>query len=349
MNACRAPLRALVCALCVAAAFCMAGGLRAAEPDLAAVSLPVLAARLADRYRAVRPAQWGAALPGTLVRLPASGGAGHGDVSAQREGRAMKNGGPADRRPASAAPSNAANAPTTRNATAGATVATPSATPPVAPPVAPVVAPVVSLTLDACGGGFDVSIITLLRELRVPATLFLAGPWLDAHPAEAAALAADPLFEIANHGARHRPASVTGRTAYGIRGTRSVAELVEEVEPNARRLAALVGARPRFYRAATLYCDEVAVRVVADLGQTVAGCSVAADAGATLPVQAVARNLLAVRHGDIVLLHMNKPASGTGAGLRAALPELVRRGVRFVRLSEALGLPAGPGQEAAPR
>lgn len=194
----------------------------------------------------------------------------------------------------------------------------------------------VALTFDACGGGYDASIIALLRELRVPATLFLAGPWLAAHPAEAADLAADPLFEIANHGARHRPASVTGHTAYGIRGTRSVAEFVDEVESNARRLTALTGVRPRFYRAATLFCDEVAVRIAADLGQTVAGCSVAADAGATLPTPAVAHNLLAARNGDILLLHMNKPKAGSGAGLRAALPELLRRGVRFVRLSDAV-------------
>lgn len=194
----------------------------------------------------------------------------------------------------------------------------------------------VALTFDACGGGYDGSIIALLRELGVPATLFLAGPWLNAHPAEAADLAADPLFEIANHGARHRPASVTGRAAYGIRGTRSVAEFVDEVESNARRLAALTGVRPRFYRAATLFCDEVAVRIAADLGQTVAGCSVAADAGATLPAPAVARNLLAARNGDILLLHMNKPKAGSGAGLRSALPELLRRGVRFARLSDAV-------------
>ncbi|MDR3043811.1 MAG: polysaccharide deacetylase family protein [Desulfovibrio sp.] len=214
-----------------------------------------------------------------------------------------------------------------------------SAVPPA--PLASKAGPVtVALTFDACGGGYDATIIALLRELRVPATLFLAGPWLAAHPAEAADLAADPLFEIANHGARHRPASVTGRAAYGIRGTRTVAEFVDEVESNARRLAALTGARPRFYRAATLFSDEVAVRIAADLGQTVTGCTVAADAGATLPAPVVARNLLAARNGDILLLHMNKPNAGSGAGLRAALPELLRRGVRFVHLSDAVD-PAG--------
>lgn len=257
--------------------------------SLAALPLPELTTRLVTRYGGQQPTQWGPALPGTLTRLPASGGTGASGVSKK---------GPVT----------------------------------------------VALTFDACGGGYDASIIALLRELRVPATLFLAGPWLAAHPAEAADLAADPLFEIANHGARHRPASVTGRAAYGIRGTRTVAEFVDEVESNARRLTALTGARPRFYRAATLFCDEVAVRIAADLGQTVTGCTVAADAGATLPASAVAHNLLAARNGDILLLHMNKPNAGSGVGLRAALPELLHHGVSFVRLSDAVPDVAGPAR-----
>ncbi|MBG3878415.1 polysaccharide deacetylase family protein, partial [Desulfovibrio oxamicus] len=212
--------------------------------SLDAQPLPELTARLVARYGGQQPARWGPALPGTLTRLPVPGGTGLSGASGV------------------SGVSGASGV----SGVSGGTGASPKG------PV------IMALTLDACGGGYDGSIIALLRELRVPATLFLAGPWLAAHPAEAADLAADPLFEIANHGARHRPASVAGRAAYGIRGTRSVAEFVDEVESNARRLAVLTGARPRFYRAAALFCDEVAVRIAADLGQTVTGCSVAADA-----------------------------------------------------------------------
>jgi hypothetical protein len=35
-----------------------------------------------------------------------------------------------------------------------------------------------------------------------------------------------------------------------------------------------------------------------------------------------------------VLLHMNHPESGTGAGIIAAVPELLRHGFRFVRMSD---------------
>ena len=40
------------------------------------------------------------------------------------------------------------------------------------------------------------------------------------------------------------------------------------------------------------------------------------------------------RAGDIVISHMNRPGRGTSEGYAAALPRLVDRGVRFVRLRE---------------
>ena len=40
------------------------------------------------------------------------------------------------------------------------------------------------------------------------------------------------------------------------------------------------------------------------------------------------------RDGDIVILHFNRPKSGTREGLREALPELLARGVIFVRLAD---------------
>ena len=86
---------------------------------------------------------------------------------------------------------------------------------------------VIALTFDACGGpggsGYDQALIGFLRRREVPATLFLNSRWIDANPAAFGQLAAEPLFEIANHGTRHLPLSVTGRSAYGIPGTRNAA------------------------------------------------------------------------------------------------------------------------------
>lgn len=57
-----------------------------------------------------------------------------------------------------------------------------------------------ALTFDACGGEVDHALVDTLRELRVPATLFLAGPWIKAHPDFTRELANDPLFQLENHG-----------------------------------------------------------------------------------------------------------------------------------------------------
>jgi peptidoglycan/xylan/chitin deacetylase (PgdA/CDA1 family) len=147
-------------------------------------------------------------------------------------------------------------------------------------------------------------------------------------------LAVNPLFEIANHGFRHKPASVTGKSVYGIEGTRSVAELVDEIELNARRLEELTGRRPRFYRSGSAYYDEVAVQVAGELGEQVVGFSVLGDAGATYSGEQVKKALLNSGPGDIVIIHMNHPEGGTAAGVMVAVPELKKRGFRFVRLSD---------------
>ncbi|HML80110.1 polysaccharide deacetylase family protein [Geobacter sulfurreducens] len=199
----------------------------------------------------------------------------------------------------------------------------------------------VALTLDACGTargkGIDSRLIAFLEREGIPATLFVTGRWIEANPGEFRRLAANPLFEIANHGDRHRPASVAGRSAYGIAGTADVAALIDEIELNARRIQDVTGRRPRFFRSGTAYYDEVAVEVAGVLGHRVAGFSVLGDAGATFSAEQVRRALLAATPGDVVILHMNHPESGTAAGVETAIPMLRARGLRFVTLSEGMG------------
>lgn len=197
---------------------------------------------------------------------------------------------------------------------------------------------VLALTLDACGGaagkGYDAALIAFLERERIPATFFINARWIDTNPELFKTLARNPLFEIANHGLLHRPASVSGRGAYGINGTRSIAELVEEIEGNARKITELTGKRPRYYRSGTAFYDEVAVEVSRRLGHEVIGFTILGDAGATYRADQVKAALLKAVPGDIALLHMNHPEGQTAAGVIAAVPELKRRGVRFVRLSD---------------
>ena len=197
---------------------------------------------------------------------------------------------------------------------------------------------VLALTLDACGSprgkGVDRHLLDFLTREQIPATLFVNARWIDANPELFRQLAANPLFEIGNHGMWHKPASINGRSAYGIDGTRDMQELVQEIELNARKIEEMSGTRPRYYRSGTAYYDELAVQVANRLGHEVIGFSLLGDAGATLPAAKVTAALLASRPGDIIIAHMNHPEAGTGAGIMAAVPLLKKRGFRFVRLSD---------------
>ena len=195
-----------------------------------------------------------------------------------------------------------------------------------------------ALTFDACGGpgghGYDAALIGFLRQEQIPATLFVNARWIDANPGVFGDLAADPLFDIANHGTRHLPLSVRGRSAYGIRGTSDVGEVYDEVDGNARKLLGLVGHPVRFFRSGTAHYDDVATRIVHDLGEQVIGFEVNGDAGATFTSRQVAEALDTVRPGSIVIAHMNHPGHGTAAGMRAALPALKSAGYRFVHVTD---------------
>jgi peptidoglycan/xylan/chitin deacetylase (PgdA/CDA1 family) len=191
-----------------------------------------------------------------------------------------------------------------------------------------------ALTFDACRGGCDDALLDTLRRNQVPAVLFFNAKWIDQHPDRAAELAADPLFEIGNHGTRHVPLSVTGRSAYGIAGTRSAAEVVDEVWASHQKIAALTGKPPTWFRPGTAHYDDVAVAIVAELGERPLGFTVNADAGATLPAAKVCANVTGAAPGAIVISHMNHPEAGTAAGYAAAIPQLRAAGWEFVPLRD---------------
>jgi peptidoglycan/xylan/chitin deacetylase (PgdA/CDA1 family) len=96
----------------------------------------------------------------------------------------------------------------------------------------------------------------------------------------------------------------------------------------------MTGHAPHWYRGATAEYDPQALQVIVAMGYKVAGFSVNADAGATLNRETIVARLNAVRSGDIIIAHMNKPASETADGLSSGLKSLLVRGFHFVTLSE---------------
>lgn len=197
---------------------------------------------------------------------------------------------------------------------------------------------VVYLTFDACGGArgsaFDGRLIALLRRENVPATLFVNARWIDANPRTFLELARDPLFSVQNHGAAHRPLSVTGRSVYGIAGTASPREVYAEIMDCDAKIFTLTGRHPRFFRSGTAYYDDVALRIAASLGYTVAGFDVLGDGGATFSADRIETASYSVRPGSIVICHMNRPDGDTFAGMSRVIRRLKADGWRFGLLEE---------------
>lgn len=199
---------------------------------------------------------------------------------------------------------------------------------------------VIALTFDACGGpkgsGYDAEIIYYLRQHNIPATLFINARWIDANYYRFMALSKLPLFEIENHGYLHKPLSVIGRSAWGIKGTASPGEVVDEVYMNKLKIAKLTGRTPKFFRPGTAYFDEVAVKIVYKLGQKPVNYNILGDAGATFNRQQVKNALLSSKPGSIVIMHLNQPKAQTFEGMKDAIPILQKQGYKFVKLEDYL-------------
>jgi len=195
----------------------------------------------------------------------------------------------------------------------------------------------VALTLDACGSkndGFDKELIDYLIETGTPATLFINARWIDKNPETFKELSDNPLFEIENHGWRHKPLSVNGGSVYGIEGTRSPDEVTEEVEKGAEKIRSITGKKPRYFRSGTAYYDEVAIGIVGKLGYEAVGFSILGDKGASYSADEIVKALSRAGAGDIIICHMNHPEKETAEGLMEAIPLLKEKGFRFVKLSD---------------
>jgi len=196
---------------------------------------------------------------------------------------------------------------------------------------------VLYLTLDACDSrpnGYDAKLIDFLRKERIRATLFLNSNWINANPDVARNLSKDSLFKIENHGTRHRPASVTGKSAYGIKGASSKEGLLSDILPNQDKIFLLTGHKPTWFRAGTANYDDKALQEILALGLKIAGFAINADYGAVASKRTIEKSVAASRPGDIILAHMNRPESETAAGLMSSLLKLKGLGYRFEKLPD---------------
>ncbi|MER5983559.1 polysaccharide deacetylase family protein [Streptomyces sp. NPDC001787] len=206
---------------------------------------------------------------------------------------------------------------------------------------------VVALTFDAdmtadqgaraaAGEHFDnPRLIALLRRLKVPSTVFMTGRWAEEYPAQARSIGTDPLFEIANHSYSHYAFTTP---CYGLPVV-DRAGMRGEVE---RAFAAFreAGARhvvPYFRFPGGCY-DDASLRALAPAKVTAVQWDVVSGDAFATDADAVAAQVLdGVRPGSLVVMHCTRSAAPvTEEAVRQVVPELRRRGYRFVKVSDLM-------------
>jgi peptidoglycan/xylan/chitin deacetylase (PgdA/CDA1 family) len=197
----------------------------------------------------------------------------------------------------------------------------------------------VALTLDACPGAFDERIARVLAENTIPATIFLTSLWMNYNPTGLAFLLAHrDLFSLQNHGSRHLPAVLGARPVYGLTPARTLDAIRGEVEAGAAAVTAVSGDIPKWYRgAAALYSPE-ALAPIRAMGFGIAGFSLSADEGASLPAATVAARIAKARAGDVIIGHISQPHRPSGAGIAAGIVALKNQGMSFVRLPDQIAM-----------
>lgn len=201
--------------------------------------------------------------------------------------------------------------------------------------------PQIALTFDLCMGKTDRRIFDVLIAEKIPATLFVTARWLNKNPDIVAQIRSHPqLFEIGNHGKNHIPAIDESGTIYGIETAGSLKAVCDEIEGGALAIES-AGLSPQFkpfYRGATALYTARSLKLIEDLGYSVAGFSLNGDEGASLTSAAVLERFETAKDGDVTIAHMNQPTRLSGVGVAKALHVLKSKNMRFVTLSQGLGV-----------
>ncbi|MEV8332237.1 polysaccharide deacetylase family protein [Streptomyces niveus] len=188
----------------------------------------------------------------------------------------------------------------------------------------------------ARGERFDnPTLITSLRRLEVPATIFMTGRWAEEYPFQAREIGSDPLFEVANHSYSHYSFTADCH-GLPVLGKQDMAADVERAF-GAFRKAGVRQVVPYFRFPGGCY-DQSTLRTLAPAGLTAVQWDVVSGDAFATDADAVAEQVLAgVRPGSLVVMHCTTSAAPvTDEAVRTIVPALRERGYRFVKVSELM-------------
>ncbi|WP_404955122.1 polysaccharide deacetylase family protein [Streptomyces sp. 147326] len=189
----------------------------------------------------------------------------------------------------------------------------------------------------ADGEHFDnPQLISALRTLKVPSTVFMTGRWAEEYPDQTKSIGTDPNFEIANHSYSHHAFK---SPCYGLPALDGAAARADVDRAFAAfRQAGAVNTVPYFRFPGGCY-DDQALRALSTAKVTAVQWDVVSGDAFAKDPDAVAEQVLAgVKPGSVVVMHCTRSAAPvTEEAVRKIVPELRKRGYRFVKVSELIG------------
>ena len=181
----------------------------------------------------------------------------------------------------------------------------------------------------------NIAVLDQLDALKVPATFFLAGLWMERYPEVTARLAATERYELGTHSYAHK-----GFTAscYSL-GTIANDAMQADVQRGIDVLRRFTDHPVPYYRFPGLCVDQAALDAIAPLGLTVVHGDVpSGDAFGTDPQAIVRQTLRGAHDGAIVVLHITggDTAPRTQDAIGPIVAGLRDAGYELVKVSELL-------------
>lgn len=198
----------------------------------------------------------------------------------------------------------------------------------------------IALTFDLCGGkngnNFDKKLFDYLKDNKIKATIFLNGRFLKKNKELIKEISKYSNFDIQNHGLKHRPASITGKSIYGINGFKDEKSFIKDFEDNKKLIFDITGKKTKFYRSGTAYYETKALEILKERGYKAIGFSINGDDGATLKSELIEKRFSKAKDGDIIINHLNHPEKNINIGIIKGISKLQKQGFRFVFIKDVI-------------
>lgn len=182
---------------------------------------------------------------------------------------------------------------------------------------------------------YNKDIIKELEKSKTPATLFLTGLWIKNYPALTGQLAANPLFEIANHSYSHPGFASPCYKLPVISDNLDESEIIQ----TEKLLEEYALNYKKYFRFPGLCHDDFDIAAAKKLGYEIIGGDVKGLDGFTHDTNGIiSRVVSGAKPGSIIILHMHGGPNAPETG--KALPEIIRqlreKGYEFIKVSELI-------------